>query len=181
MRSVITGTADLLAQNYTAWGDMLIGQDKAVDAIARYGWAVSTAPKSDAGVKASQALSKQAADTVQAVSKGAGCDAVSILDALVKTTVKAKADSALPQALYQCGQARLTANVASEARAAYQRIIDSYGKSAYAAKARRGIQEIDWALLINKNGIDSAANTACDQAGVTAVSYTHLDVYKRQV
>ena len=167
LRSVITGTADLLAQNYTAWGDMLIGQDKMVDAVARYGWAVSTAPKSDAGVKASEALSKQAADTVQAVSKGAGCDAVSILDALVKTTVKAKADSALPQALYQCGQARLTANVASEARAAYQRIIDSYGKSAYAAKARRGIQEIDWAVLINKNGIDSAANTACDQAGVT--------------
>lgn len=180
LRTVITGTADLVAQAYTAWGDSLIAQDNVVDAVARYGWAITAAPKSDAGVKASQALSKQVADTTLAVSKGAGCDAVPVLDALIKTTARAKAEAAQPQALYQCGQARLASSAYIEAKASFQRVIDSYGKSAYAAKARRGIQGVDWTVLINKNGIDSAASTACQQAGA-AVRGRVADIAKPYV
>lgn len=167
LRSVITGTADLLAQTNAAWGDDLLAQKKTVDAVARYSSAVAAAPKSAAGNRANQALSKLTTTTTQAVSKGAGCEVVPTLDALVKSTQKAQAESALPQAIYQCGQAHLATSAFKEAKADFQRIVDSYGKSAYAAKARRGIQEADWVSLIKQSNISLATDKACEQAGAT--------------
>jgi outer membrane protein assembly factor BamD (BamD/ComL family) len=167
LRSVITGTTDLLAQADTAWGDDLSANKKTVDAVERYAGAIAAAPKSGAGTKASQALNKLAAEMARAVTDGGRCETVPTLDALAKTTVKAQAESALPQALYQCGKAEMEVNSFIQAKSTFQRIVDSYGKSTYAAKARRGIQEADWISLIKQSNLAAATDKACAQAGST--------------
>ncbi len=163
LQTAITGTAELAATALMAWGDTLLAEKKEIQAIPRYAQAAAAAPKSPAGQAAAAAITKSITDAEQAIAKGGGCDQAPLLDALLATAAKQRASTILPQALYQCGQARLGADRLAEAKTMFQRVLDQFPKSTYAAKARRGVQHTEWITAIKARGLDQAASAICTQ------------------
>lgn len=163
LRTAITGTAELAATALTTWGDGVLAEKQEAQAIALYAQAVAAAPKSPAGQAATAAITKAITAAEGAVAKGGGCDQTPLLDALLATAAKQRAGAILPQALYQCGQARLQANELAKAKIAFQRVLDEFPKSTYAAKARRGVQQADWITAITARGSAQAAEALCSQ------------------
>ncbi len=166
-RTVITGTAELAATAWMAWGDALLAEKREVQAIPRYAQAAAVAPKSPAGQAAAAAVTKSITDAEQAIAKGGGCDQAPLLDALLATAAKQRASAILPQALYQCGQARLGADRLAEATSLFQRIVDQFPKSSYAARARRGVQHVAWMTAIREEGLYQAVIAICAEVNAT--------------
>lgn len=187
LRTAITGTAELAATALTAWGDGFLAKSQELQAIPRYAEAVAVAPKSPAGQAAAAAITKAITSAEQAVAKGGDCNQPPRLDALLATAVKQRAAAILPQALYQCGQARLQANELAKAKIVFQRVIDEFPKSTYVAKARRGVQHADWITALTARGSAQAAEAICTQvnaavkANVASLSKPYIvEVYEEE-
>ncbi|MDQ4069047.1 MAG: tetratricopeptide repeat protein [Actinomycetota bacterium] len=152
--AVVDGARERLGQAYLAWGSSLRQAGALVAAVDVYAELLKHDPGGPASAQALAGLGDILQAARRSIESGAACDALALLDALVKADqpLRAEASAATPATLFSCGEQRYREGRFAEAAAQFSTLLQRFPNSPLAPRADAALVDAEVAAVQGRPG-----------------------------